>query len=1056
MKPFQVVRERRGGHWLLPAFFTTAFTGLIVAVTIGIAPARADSVAVNEQPLDGYDTNGTVYAVKIIGSVAYIGGDFSSVVPPGGGPVGRANLAAIDMTTGAVTAFQADTNGVVRAIEGDPTNLWIGGTFTAVSGTTRNRLAVVDTSTGALQAINPGMSGPVNALRRNGSYMYVGGTFGKIGGVVYDRIARLDVSDGSPDAAWDVTANASVEAIAIPAGGGTIYFSGNFTSVNGEDRSYVVGVDDTTGAVTTGQFENLAYPAQALDVDPAGDYLMAGLGGLGNRLTVWDTATELEGWRVNVGGNVQAVKYHDGNVYFGFHDGYQGNPFLKLLAADIATGSVEAWRPAIPSFWGVWAIDASPTYGIAVGGQFTSVEGIGARNFAVFEPLAQADSQAPSIPQNVVVDDSTETRISLSWDASSDNVGVTAYTIWRDGIPVGVTVDTSFDDNGNLPGEEFTYVLTAGDNAANESAGSDALMAATVEGYLSVGDDWSYLDDGSDQGTAWRQPAFDDSTWAVGAAELGFGDGGETTVLSSGAITYYFRREFFLADVPTDDAIMALKRDDGAVVYLNGVEIWRDNMPAGPITSATLALATVAGSDEEIFNGTTIPAGAFQMGTNVVAVEVHQVGPGSSDVSFDMALWGDATADQDPPTVPTSLAVLGVTATTVDLTWDESTDDTAVVNYVVRRDGAVVGNVATPGFRDESLSPGTNYDYTVEAEDAAGNRSGESTAEGATTDPDTTPPTSPSPLTVEGVTASSVALSWATSSDDVGVTGYSVRRNGLEVATTGATSYTDMGLDSATMYEYRVVAFDAAANESNPAGPVPATTAHECDGATVTILGTPGDDVIEGTAGPDVIHGLGGDDVIKGRGGNDIICGGPGADRLVGNGGRDELRGGAGRDILKGKKGDDELWGKKARDRLVGGHGDDMIRGGGGLDEASFAALDISVQADLGAGTATGQGSDSLAGIERLKGSSREDTLVGDSGDNRLIGGGGTDLLQGRGGDDLVRGNGAGDQLFGGSGDDVVRGGKGNDELYGGSGLDKLRGGSGSDTCKGGEDVAGC
>ncbi len=1030
-------------------------TAVLLAIGFGIAPVSADSVEFNEQPRDGWDTDGTVYAVKIIGPVVYIGGDFSTVEAPGGGTVARGNLAAIEMTTGAVTSFQADTNGVVRTIEGDATDLWIGGTFTAVGGTTRNRLAVVDSTTGALRTINPGMSGPVNALRRSGSFMYVGGGFAKVGGVVYDRIARLDASSGTPDAGWDVTANAAVQALAIPNGGATIYLSGNFTSVNDEDRPYLAGVDVTTGGVVTSQFEDLDYPAIALDVSPSGDRVMAGLGGLGNRLTVWDTATALKSWSIPVGGDLQAVKYNNGNVYFGFHDGYQGNPFIKILAADIATGSVESWRPGIPSFWGVWAIDASPTYGLAVGGQFNAVEGVATRNIAIFEPLAQPDSTRPSTPQNVAVASSTETRISLSWDASTDDVAVTAYTVWRDGTPVGVTANTLFDDFGNLPGHEFSYVVTAGDNAANESAGSAPLVAATVEGFVDVGDVWAYLDDGSDQGSAWRQPGFDDSSWSTGPSELGFGDGGEATEIAAGAITYYFRRDFFLADLPTVDATMAAKRDDGVVVYLNGAEVWRDNMPGGAVSSSTLASETVSGDEEEVFHGATIPAGAFQMGTNEIAVEVHQAGPGSSDLSFDLALWGDATVDDEPPTVPSGLAAIGATATTVDLTWNESTDDTAVTSYTVRRDGTIVGTVASPGFRDSDLSPNTTYDYTVEAEDTAGNTSGQSAPESATTDPDTTPPTVPAPLSSGVTTAFSVALSWPASTDDIGVAGYSVRRQGAEVATTGATSYVDVGLDPATSYAYEVVAFDAAGNESSPAAKQ-VTTRHACDGETVTILGTSGADVIEGTDGRDVIHGLGGNDEIHGRGGNDVICGGGGADMVVGNGGRDVLLGGDGKDVLKGKGGDDELRGNDGNDRLVGGTGDDTIRGGSGTDEASFASLDIAVTADLAAESASGQGADSLLSIERLKGSSEADTLEGDSGANRLIGGGGADVLRGRGGDDEVLGKSGGDELHGGGGDDLVKGGKGGDDLFGGSGSDTLRGGSGSDTCSGGEDVAGC
>jgi chitodextrinase len=1038
-----------------------AASSLIAVTAFGVTGARADSVEFGEQPIDGWETDGTVYTIKIIGGTAYIGGEFTTVKGPDGSALPRANLAAINMATGDVTAFRADTNGVVHAIEGDAVDLWIGGTFTNVAGLPRNRLAVLETATGAVQSgRSPGMSGSVKALRKSGSYMYVGGGFRFIAGVSYERIARLSLIDGTPDAAWGVTANAAVEDIAIPDAGDVIYLSGNFTSINGEAHNYLVGVSPSTGDVVSPQFTNLDYPAMTLDVTPSGDRLMAGLGDLGNRVTVWNPATGDESWRIIVGGDVQAVRYHAGNVYFGFHDGYQGNPFIKILSADVYTGSIAPWRPGIPSFFGVWAVDASTAHGLAIGGRFVGVEGIDTSNIAVFSPLAGPDSTPPSTPQNFEVTSTTETQISLGWDAASDNIGVTAYTVWRDGVPVGVTVDTFFDDKRNLPGDEFSYVVTAGDNAANESDPTDVLIAATLDGFVSIGDEWSYLDDGSDQGTAWYAVGFDDSLWPSGPAELGFGDGGEATLVTSGAITYYFRAGFVLAEAPTEAATMAVKRDDGAIVYVNGVEVWRDNMPGGPATASTTALAAVVGSDEDLFHGTTVPAAVFQAGTNEIAVEVHQSGLGSSDLSFDLALWGNASVDVDPPTVPTGLSATGITATTIDLTWNESTDDMAVTKYVVRRDGGIVGNVSAPGFVDTNLSPSTTYDYTVEAEDAAGNSSGQSAVTSATTQPDTTPPTSPAPLNIEATNESSVLLSWATSTDNVALAGYSVYRDGVAVKMTQATSYTDMGLAAATTYEYEVVAVDTAGNVSAPAGPVDATTLGvggvQCNGLDVTILGTSGDDVITGTPQRDVIHGLGGNDIIRGGAGNDVICGGSGNDRLIGNRGRDVLAGGSGKDVLEGRKGKDRLRGNKGRDRLDGGHGDDILTGGRGLDEASFAGLALAVDADLEAGISTGQGTDSLASIERLRGSSRADGLRGNAGANRLVGRGGRDQIAGRGGDDFLLGKGGGDDIAGGQGNDLIEGGSGNDELSGGSGFDILRGGSGADICTGGEDVSGC
>lgn len=158
---------------------------------------------------------------------------------------------------------------------------------------------------------------------------------------------------------------------------------------------------------------------------------------------------------------------------------------------------------------------------------------------------------------------------------------------------------------------------------------------------------WMYLDNGSDQGTAWRQPGFDDSAWASRPAQLGYGDGDEANVVSYGPnasnkyITTYFRRSFTVTDPSLySNLTLRLLRDDGAVVYLNGVEVFRSNMPTGEIRYTTLASATVGGTDESTYYTVTLSPALFVSGTNVLAVEVHQAALDSSDLSFDLELLG--------------------------------------------------------------------------------------------------------------------------------------------------------------------------------------------------------------------------------------------------------------------------------------------------------------------------------------------------------------------------------------------------------------------------------
>lgn len=156
---------------------------------------------------------------------------------------------------------------------------------------------------------------------------------------------------------------------------------------------------------------------------------------------------------------------------------------------------------------------------------------------------------------------------------------------------------------------------------------------------------WSYLDNGTDQGTAWFATGFNDATWATGNAELGYGDV-QITNLSYGSDannkypTTYFRTHFQLTALPApnEELELSLKRDDGAVIYINGVEAFRVNMDPGVPNYLDYSNATVDGANETIFFVDLIPSSNLVIGDNVIAVEIHQRSASSSDISFDMEL----------------------------------------------------------------------------------------------------------------------------------------------------------------------------------------------------------------------------------------------------------------------------------------------------------------------------------------------------------------------------------------------------------------------------------
>ena len=167
---------------------------------------------------------------------------------------------------------------------------------------------------------------------------------------------------------------------------------------------------------------------------------------------------------------------------------------------------------------------------------------------------------------------------------------------------------------------------------------------------IDPGSTWRYLDTGADPGGQWRDVDYDDGHWAAGAAPLGY-DSYETTTVSHGGdpahkhVTTWFRGRFEVSDASQVGPLtVSLMRDDGAVIYLNGTEVGRSNLPEGVVTADSLASRDVEGNFEHRYFDLVAPAELVVDGTNVLAVEIHQASPSSSDLGFDLWL-GDVDDD---------------------------------------------------------------------------------------------------------------------------------------------------------------------------------------------------------------------------------------------------------------------------------------------------------------------------------------------------------------------------------------------------------------------------
>jgi hypothetical protein len=245
-------------------------------------------------------------------------------------------------------------------------------------------------------------------------------------------------------------------------------------------------------------------------------------------------------------------------------------------------------------------------------------------------------------------------------------------------------------------------------------------LAWTQDVLVPFGATWRYSDDGSTPAPDWRSPSYDDSGWSAGPAKLGYGDSDIVTEVDYGPFSFFkhettwFRHTFSVAD-PTNIGLLQidLVRDDGAAISLNGIELARSNLPGGTLGENSLALSDVNGSDEQDVHVFTSPATALVAGTNVLAVEVHQSSPLSSDLGFDLSL--SASSDIDVTRGPyLQLA----TPTSIHIRWRTGIPTDARVRYGLAS-GPLDQVADQPGLMTEheveisGLQPDTAYDYTI-------------------------------------------------------------------------------------------------------------------------------------------------------------------------------------------------------------------------------------------------------------------------------------------------------------------------------------------------------
>ena len=666
-----------------------------------------------------------VQAFAQVGSTMYVGGNFTGVKQgEKGAEISSRGLAAFDVVTGDFTGQTFDFNAQVKALLALPDGrLLVGGDFTRVNGEAHSGTVVINPSTGQidpswdLQVINALRGGAVSvrALAYYDGNVYMGGSFTHLSGggrtKVYARNAGRVGLDARPDRSWNPEISGSVQALGVSEANSAFFAGGHFTTAHGNQRAwYAAKFSTEPGAALDADFNFEPSSATAgkyqQTIATAGNRVY--VGGSEHSLFGYDTATNQRvsgAMTFSNGGDLQATTVSAKGVIYGschcsdstYQDMYVWSmngswsrvDEIKWVGAwDAATGESLKWTPFELSSrrkTGAWALTSDNYGNLWVGGDFTLSHTDATRTqwnggFARYDNRDNVAPEAPSYLRSSASNDST---VTLAWEGVADAV---SYEILRDDRPIATSETATVE----VPrGGENRYFVRAVDAEGNRSA-TTAVYTASAPGQVDASNPflleadatWNYRADASAAPENWAQASFDDSAWPTGAAPLGYGDSAITTQIAtkgSRPVTTYYRTHFQVADAKALKGVnVKYLADDGAVVYINGVEVDRTRMGAGTVSYTTRAdaapnFAAASASQSEIF----VPASALKTGDNVIAVETHVNYLRTATVSMQASIFRvDGTPD-DNSSVPADRST-------------QPTDATQPINAASVKSGTVI------------------------------------------------------------------------------------------------------------------------------------------------------------------------------------------------------------------------------------------------------------------------------------------------------------------------------------------------------------------------------
>lgn len=439
--------------------------------------------------------------------------------------------------------------------------------------------------------------------------------------------------------------------------------------------------------------------------------------------------------------------------------------------------------------WGVPIVHATGYQGAA--STWTNV--VTTNNVQGNTPPASSDLLAPSVPVGLAAEVSDSSFV-LSWDPSTDNVAVTGYEVFKDGVSAGKTIETSMLITGLSCSEANSMTVKARDAVINWSDASTPLVVISPYCY------------GSDTIITFDDRPVIENGLSGNYAGINWGQSGWAT---------YNETTINPASIVLKMDINEISQQVDTIFVLSEKVLKSLNMAVvgDPIVKEISLIST--GNPDCIWSDMSSTWTEYKTNwTNTADTILIKIicDAGASSLILDNLVFGDA----EPPTIPEGLASSEIKYTSVTLSWTASADNTVVAGYEVFKDEVSVGKTSGTSMIIQGLVCNTEYLFTVKAKDMVGNWSDSSDPLGITTlECDVNAPEIPAGLIARNLTSSSFVLAWNPSADNDGIAGYDVFNYGVKFGnTTTDTLMNISGLAQNTSYSMTVKAKDPSGNVS--------------------------------------------------------------------------------------------------------------------------------------------------------------------------------------------------------------------------------------------------